>query len=53
MRSYPSWRAAVLADLGSVHVSDNQVLMRHSAPRVQAPVWSSAPQGRRLLAIDD
>ena len=53
VRSYQSWLAPVLTELGFVHVSSNQVMMRHSAPRVQAPVWSVALRGRRLLATDD
>jgi hypothetical protein len=45
VRGYQAWLAPLLHELGFVHVSSNQILMRHTAARVQAPVWAPAPTG--------
>jgi hypothetical protein len=45
VRGYQAWLAPLLHELGFVHVSSNQILMRHTAARVQAPVWGAAPTG--------
>jgi hypothetical protein len=53
VRSYQSWLAPVLQDIGFVHVSTNVAMLKHTAARVTSPVWARAPQGRRLLTIDE
>jgi len=45
VRGYQTWLSPLLRELGFVHVSGNQILMRHTAARVQAPVWTPAPAG--------
>ncbi len=53
VRSYQSWLAPVLQEIGFVHVSTNVAMLKHTAARVTSPVWARAPQGRRLLTIDE
>lgn len=50
VRHYQSALLPILDELGFVHLSTTTVMMRHSAPRVRAPVWSAAPELEALLA---
>ena len=50
VRHYQSWLLPMLDELGFLHLSTTTMMMRHSAPRVQAPVWSTAPEMEALLA---
>jgi len=43
VRSYQSWLAPILQEIGFVHVSTNVAMLKHTAGRVQAPVWTKAP----------
>jgi len=40
LRHYQSWLLPVLDDLGFVHLSSTLLMVRHTAARVQHPVWS-------------
>jgi hypothetical protein len=42
LRHYQSWLLPVLDDLGFVHLSSTLLMMRHTAARVQQPVWTPA-----------
>jgi hypothetical protein len=42
LRHYQSWLLPVLDELGFVHFSSTLLMMRHTAVRVQHPVWAFA-----------
>jgi len=42
LRHYQSWLLPVLDELGFVHLSSTVLMVRHTAARVQQPIWSSA-----------
>jgi hypothetical protein len=50
VRHYQSWLLHILDELGFAHLTTTTVMMRHSAPRVQAPVWSAVPELEALMA---
>jgi len=41
LRHYQSWLLPVLDELGFIHLSSTVLMVRHTAARVQQPVWSS------------
>lgn len=44
VRQYQSWLLPILDALGFVHMSSTLLMMRHTAARVQLPVWSASPE---------
>jgi hypothetical protein len=45
IRHYQSWLLPIFDELGFAHLVSTTLMVRHTAVRVQQPVWSTTPKG--------
>jgi hypothetical protein len=50
VRAYQSWLLPVLDELGFVHITSTVLMVRHTAMRVQQPVWKEVPEAAAIVA---